>query len=177
MRAPPTPADLPKSVRRPPAPGSAYRPFALLTPVQRPPLLPSSRLALANRRFLAYNPLSHHQPGRFSPTATIRRDELSPFFPLRRAADNCYSFFPGAHMSFCYYRLIVSSLLAIVITSAAVAEEVCDVVKGSVIIAQDDQNTFLGKIASSFDSQSIFNEFGTYGNPGLHGIVWVISRG
>ena len=75
-------------------------------------------------------------------------------------------------MSFSTCRTIITSVLAIVITSSALAEDVCVVVKGSVIIAQDDQNTFLGKIASSFDSQSIFNEFGTYGNPFSSSSIW-----
>lgn len=55
---------------------------------------------------------------------------------------------------------------------AAGAEEVCDILNGSVIIAQDSNNTFLGKVASSFDSQSIFNEFGTYGNEFSSKSIW-----
>lgn len=55
---------------------------------------------------------------------------------------------------------------------AAGAEEVCNVLNGAVIIAQDSSNTFLGKVASSFDSQSIFNEFGTYGNEFSSKSIW-----
>ncbi|BDT71806.1 hypothetical protein os4_13340 [Comamonadaceae bacterium OS-4] len=52
------------------------------------------------------------------------------------------------------------------------AEEVCDILNGAVIIAQDSSDTFLGKVASSFDSQSIFNEFGTYGNEFSSKSIW-----
>lgn len=52
------------------------------------------------------------------------------------------------------------------------AEEVCDILNGAVIIAQDSSNTFLGKVASSYDSQSIFNEFGTYGNEFSSKSIW-----
>lgn len=55
---------------------------------------------------------------------------------------------------------------------AAGAEEVCDILNGAVIIAQDSNNTFLGKVTSSYDSQSIFNEFGTYGNEFSSKSIW-----
>jgi len=54
----------------------------------------------------------------------------------------------------------------------ATAEEVCDIVRGAVIIAQDGNNTFLGKITNSFDSQSIFNEFGKYGSEFSSKSIW-----
>jgi hypothetical protein len=56
--------------------------------------------------------------------------------------------------------------------NAAGAEEVCDILNGAVIIAQDSNNTFLGKVTNSFDSQSIFNEFGTYGNEFSSKSIW-----
>lgn len=52
------------------------------------------------------------------------------------------------------------------------AEEICDILNGAVIIAQDSNNTFLGKVSSSYDSQSIFNEFGTYGNEFSSKSIW-----
>ncbi len=55
---------------------------------------------------------------------------------------------------------------------AARSEELCDIVRGGVIIAQDGENTYLGKIASSFDSESIFNEFGTYGSEFSSTSIW-----
>jgi len=36
--------------------------------------------------------------------------------------------------------------------------------KGAKIFAQDDDNTYLGEISSEYDSESIFNKHGTYGN-------------
>ena len=54
----------------------------------------------------------------------------------------------------------------------AIAEELCSVVSGAVVIAQDSKNTFLGKITNSFDSQSIFNEFGNYGNEFSSSSIW-----
>jgi hypothetical protein len=54
----------------------------------------------------------------------------------------------------------------------ALAEEVFDVVKGAVLIAQDDKNTFLGKITNAYDSESIFNEYGTYGSQYNSSSIW-----
>jgi len=63
-------------------------------------------------------------------------------------------------------------LLLAMVTGSARAEEVCDLLKGASILAQDDKNTFLGKVTNSYDSQSIFNEFGTYGNPFSSSSIW-----
>jgi len=52
------------------------------------------------------------------------------------------------------------------------AEEVCDIVKESVLIAQDNKNTYLGKITNSYDSESIFNEYGTYGSEYNSSSIW-----
>ncbi len=52
------------------------------------------------------------------------------------------------------------------------AEEICDIVKGAVLIAQDGKNTFLGKITNSYDSESIFNEYGTYGSEYNSASIW-----
>ncbi|AWI80658.1 hypothetical protein CEW87_15555 [Parazoarcus communis] len=40
------------------------------------------------------------------------------------------------------------------------------------IIAQDSSNTFCGKVASGFESRSIFNEFGTYGDEFISKSIW-----
>ena len=58
---------------------------------------------------------------------------------------------------------VIAASLGLLLFSAHGAE-VCDQVKGAVLVAQDDKNTYLGKIASSYDSESIFNEYGTYGS-------------
>jgi hypothetical protein len=62
--------------------------------------------------------------------------------------------------------------LTTAICATAKAEQVCDIVNGSILIAQDDENTFLGKITTPFDSDSIFNEFGAYGNSFSSKSIW-----
>lgn len=57
-------------------------------------------------------------------------------------------------------------------TLPARAEQVCDQLKDALIIGQDGSNTFLGKITGSFDRDSIFNEFGTYGNEFSAKSIW-----
>ncbi|MDP2153266.1 MAG: hypothetical protein Q8J66_06370 [Methylotenera sp.] len=52
------------------------------------------------------------------------------------------------------------------------AKEVCDTVKGAVLVAQDDKNTYLGKITNPYDSDSIFNEYGTYGSEYNSASIW-----
>ena len=44
------------------------------------------------------------------------------------------------------------------------ANEMCYQLDGSYIVAQDERNTFLGKIENSFSQDSIFNEFGNFGS-------------
>lgn len=75
-------------------------------------------------------------------------------------------------MSLRKHTLIIAALIFISSAEPVGAEEVCDIVKDAVIIAQDEQNTFLGKITSSHDSKSIFNEFGAYGNPFSSSSIW-----
>ncbi|MCE3047491.1 hypothetical protein [Helicobacter kayseriensis] len=43
--------------------------------------------------------------------------------------------------------------------------DLCYLLEGASIIAQDDENTYLGKIENSLSSDSIFNEISNYGNP------------
>ncbi|WP_435276775.1 hypothetical protein ACMAZF_07510 [Psychrobium sp. nBUS_13] len=68
------------------------------------------------------------------------------------------------------HKLIVC--LFILFSFSTNANELCQLVDGSKIIAQDSQNTYLGKITNSFDSDSIFNEFGTYGNEFSGDSIW-----
>lgn len=63
-------------------------------------------------------------------------------------------------------------VLAIVATLPARGEELCDIVKGAVLLAQDEKNTYLGRISSSYDSESIFNEYGTYGSEYNSSSIW-----
>jgi hypothetical protein len=50
--------------------------------------------------------------------------------------------------------------------------EIIALLTGAKIIAQDDENTYLGKIASEFDGDSIFNEFGKYGSHFSSQSIW-----
>lgn len=54
----------------------------------------------------------------------------------------------------------------------ALANGLCQIVNGSILIAQDGKNTYLGKIGNPFDSESIFNEFGTYGSKFSSDSIW-----
>ena len=52
------------------------------------------------------------------------------------------------------------------------AQEVCSILNESKIVAQDNKNTYLGKLTNSFDSDSVFNEFGTYGSEFSSESIW-----
>jgi len=54
----------------------------------------------------------------------------------------------------------------------AFGEEVCSIVKDATLIAQDNQNTPLGKISSPYDVKSIFNEYGEYGSEYSTKSIW-----
>ena len=47
-----------------------------------------------------------------------------------------------------------------------------DLIRDSKIIAQDDENTYLGNLSSEFNSESIFNEFGSYGSDFSSKSIW-----
>lgn len=70
----------------------------------------------------------------------------------------------------------IVTLVFLVITAVGLrpahAQDACSILSGSVIVAQDSSNTVLGKITNSFDSDSIFNEFGTYGNEFSSDSIW-----
>ena len=44
--------------------------------------------------------------------------------------------------------------------------------RGAKLVAQDDQNTFLGTFESSYASNSIFNEYGSHGNEYSSKSIW-----
>lgn len=76
-----------------------------------------------------------------------------------------------------FYKLSMKYLQTITIfclffVSHTNAEEVCSLVQGAVLIAQDDKNTYLGKITNSYDSDSIFNEYGTFGSEYNSNSIW-----
>ena len=57
---------------------------------------------------------------------------------------------------------LVYSLLASFFIVEINAQDICEIIDGSKVIADDGK--YLGKICNAFDSESIINEFGTYGN-------------
>lgn len=69
-------------------------------------------------------------------------------------------------------RRLISCLMLLIFCATANSNELCQIVDGSVVITQDTENTYLGKITNSFDSDSIFNEFGTYGNEFSSSSIW-----
>lgn len=52
------------------------------------------------------------------------------------------------------------------------ANQLCGIVSGATLIAQDDNNTNLGNVTNSYDSNSIFNSFGIYGNEYNSKSIW-----
>ncbi len=70
-------------------------------------------------------------------------------------------------------RLLLGVVCAIGLAGNAAAQsDVCQRLSGASIIAQDDDNTFLGTISSKFNGKSIFNEFGTYGSEFSAESIW-----
>lgn len=63
-------------------------------------------------------------------------------------------------------------MLLMILNVNVQANDVCYLLNGSVIIGQDNQNTMLGKITNKFDSDSIFNDYGTFGNPYNSSSIW-----
>lgn len=55
---------------------------------------------------------------------------------------------------------------------ATSSAELCTIVSDGILIAQDKSNTFLGKIVTSNDEDSIFNEFGNFGNRYSGSSIW-----
>lgn len=69
-------------------------------------------------------------------------------------------------------KFIATIALFFSLAPQANAEEVCGIVKGAALIAQDDKNTYLGKITNLYDSDSIFNEYGIYGSKYSSSSIW-----
>lgn len=62
-------------------------------------------------------------------------------------------------------------LLGIFVLNAN-AQDVCNLLNGATLIAQDEKNSYLGKINSQSSSDSIFNEYGTYGSEYSSESIW-----
>ena len=52
------------------------------------------------------------------------------------------------------------------------SKEICEELRDASIIAQDNSKTFLGVVANSYDSKSIFNEYGSYGSEYSSESIW-----
>jgi len=69
-------------------------------------------------------------------------------------------------------------LAALLLSGCGISSEAQDLsglaslLRGASILAQDPGNTFLGKIDNEFASESIFNEFGTYGSEFSSTSIW-----
>lgn len=61
-------------------------------------------------------------------------------------------------------------LLAFSIASVANAQDFCEVIKGASIVANDGK--YLGKLTSQYDSESVFNQYGTYGSQYSSDSIW-----
>lgn len=64
--------------------------------------------------------------------------------------------------------LAIFSLLAGI--NLAHAQELCSTLAGAKVIADDKQ--YLGLIASKYNSESVFNEYGTYGSKYSSNSIW-----
>ena len=69
-------------------------------------------------------------------------------------------------------RTLFTALVLLLTSAGALANDLCEVVKGAVLIAQDEKNTYLGKITNAYDSESIFNDYGTYGSEYNSSSIW-----
>ncbi|UCV09598.1 hypothetical protein [Dechloromonas denitrificans] len=70
---------------------------------------------------------------------------------------------------FALFLLVTAQLFPV---SGFAGEEVCSIVTGAVIIAQNDENTFLGKVTNTYDSKSIFNDYGPHGSEYSSSSIW-----
>lgn len=48
----------------------------------------------------------------------------------------------------------------------------CDDIYGASVVAQDDENTFLGVIGDKYESNSVFNPYGDYGSKYSSTSIW-----
>ena len=60
----------------------------------------------------------------------------------------------------------------LLVAGSVQANQVCSIVSGARLIAQDDENTYLGEITNSYASDSIFNEYGIYGSEYSSSSIW-----
>ncbi len=63
-------------------------------------------------------------------------------------------------------------LMLLLLTRIVQAEDICSIVNGAKIVAQDSKNTYLGKIANQYEADSIFNNYGAYGGEYSSTSIW-----
>ncbi|MGV6396996.1 hypothetical protein ACTUVN_002691 [Pseudomonas caspiana] len=70
--------------------------------------------------------------------------------------------------------IYAAGLALTMVASGASADlrQACDIVKGSTIISQNDEHTFLGTIEDSYGQTSIFNEYSPYGSTYSMTSIW-----
>ena len=57
-------------------------------------------------------------------------------------------------------------------TTSNSVSDIILILKGASVFAQDSKQTYLGKIENNYNSESIFNEYGTYGNKYSYKSIW-----
>jgi hypothetical protein len=67
-------------------------------------------------------------------------------------------------------RVLCTSFILICLP--ALGADVCTTLSGASVVAQDDENTPLGKITNSYDGDSIFNEYGQHGSKYSGNSIW-----
>ena len=65
---------------------------------------------------------------------------------------------------------VLIALVLLVCASPSRAQDICEIIAGAAIVAQDGK--YLGRIASSYDSESALNEYGQYGSQYSSNSIW-----
>lgn len=73
-------------------------------------------------------------------------------------------------MRFLAQLLFFASVVSISLPTFAA--DVCLMVKDASVVAQDSENTSLGKIVNSYNTNSIFNEYGDFGSQYSTKSIW-----
>lgn len=66
----------------------------------------------------------------------------------------------------------IAFLSLFIFSAVTQAQQLCNLVEGATLIAQDGANTYLGKLGSKYDSDSVFNSYGTYGSEYSVESIW-----
>lgn len=64
----------------------------------------------------------------------------------------------------------IVALIILLFSAQAFANDVCSLVVGATVVGHDGQ--YLGVVSNRYDSDSIFNEYGTYGSPYSVTSIW-----